>query len=76
MGAGTNYAADTSGGSAEHTHNTALRFASYWSAIAMEGLEEVGMVSYSTDGTKTPIPSTRIGYTGEDASNFINAGNQ
>lgn len=76
LGAGTNYAAGTLGGSAEHTHNTALQFASYSGAIAMEGSEEVGMVSYSTDGTKTPNASTKIGDTSEDTSNSINAGSQ
>lgn len=74
IGAGDMYGAEQTGGSTTHTHDVAMRFASYYSSMVMEGHEKTGIVAYAEDGTKTATGNTRIGYTGEN--NLVNAGTE
>lgn len=74
IGAGDTYGAEQTGGSETHTHDVAMRFASYWNEVVMENHEKTGIVAYAENGTKTPTGNTRVGYTGESENNLVNSG--
>ena len=76
LGAGSAYTAGSTGGSTTHTHDVAMRFASYYNSMVMENHEKTGIVAYDEDGTKTATGNTRIGYTGESENSLVNSGAQ